>query len=207
MSRVFRTFQHVGVCARQSPSSTEFARQTVRRYRECVCVCVCVCASALIANGGKEERRFERFGERKGSCGSGWKGNHGMSVGWRRVQTVLPESRWLISTLFTLAWRQTVRGRRNNIHNGFSANCIREFSKFLYRSTVCKMIIAPATIGKDIINKRSFKEKLFVIHKFNEPIINEIPDIRNEENCKIHLNKLIMEDSTTIHPVPGYIIN
>lgn len=167
-------------------------------------VCVCVCQRANCEWGKRRKEIREVWGTQREL--RKWVKREPRDERWL---TKGPDSSaWITMVNFHVIYPGLkVRGRRNNVHNGFSANCIREFSKFLYRSTVCKMIIAPATIGKDIINKRSFKEKLFVIHKFNEPIINEIPDIRNEENCKIHLNKLIMEDSTTIHPVPGYIIN
>lgn len=102
-----------------NPSSTEFAR----RHRTRVHVRVRVYASVLIAKGRgekKKKKREERRESRK------WVKRERRDERWRRVQTVLPESWWLISTLFTLARRQTVGGRRNNswTHNGVQGNCI-----------------------------------------------------------------------------------
>lgn len=102
-----------------NPSSTEFARR--HRTRACACACVCERANCE-GEGGEEEKkkREERRESRK------WVKRERRDERWRRVQTVLPESWWLISTLFTLARRQTVGGRRNNswTHNGVQGNCI-----------------------------------------------------------------------------------
>lgn len=102
-----------------NPSSTEFAR----RHRTRVRVRVRVYASALIAKGRGEEKKKKREERRESRK---WVKRERRDERWRRVQTVLPESWWLISTLFTLARRQTVGGRRNNswTHNGVQGNCI-----------------------------------------------------------------------------------
>lgn len=100
-----------------NPSSTEFARRHRTRVR------VRVYASALIAKGRGEEKKKKREERRESRK---WVKRERRDERWRRVQTVLPESWWLISTLFTLARRQTVGGRRNNswTHNGVQGNCI-----------------------------------------------------------------------------------
>lgn len=105
---LLRRFKDVPICLRVQP---EFNRCVRRRYRGRVRACVCERANC--EEGGKKKRGSRALGNAVAEVGE--KGTmEPRDERWRRVQTVLPESWWLISTLFTLARRQTVGDRRNN---------------------------------------------------------------------------------------------
>lgn len=103
----------------------EFNRVCATTSNTCACACACVCECANCEGEGGEEEKKKRVREERRESRK-WVKRERRDERWRRVQTVLPESWWLISTLFTLARRQTVGGRRNNswTHNGVQGNCI-----------------------------------------------------------------------------------
>lgn len=103
----------------------EFNRVCATTSNTCACAYACVCECANCEGEGGEEEKKKRVREERRESRK-WVKRERRDERWRRVQTVLPESWWLISTLFTLARRQTVGGRRNNswTHNGVQGNCI-----------------------------------------------------------------------------------
>lgn len=106
-------------------------------------VCVRACASALIAKRGGRKKEVRELWGTHGVAEVGEKGTmEPRDERWRRVQTVLPESWWLISTLFTLARRQTVGDRRNNSWSTMDSRpwSLKEIV-FICRNSVGKEII------------------------------------------------------------------